>query len=132
MEKLTDQQNMIDEIAKLMCNFPKCLNYNKVGGCINDRCPTVDKAENVIKQGYIKQEWISVEDRLPDEDEYLTHHNDGLDTLKRLTVAYMTDTIEYAIGCYDGYKWLNQLGNRAIKDVIAWKPKPEPYESEDK
>jgi hypothetical protein len=67
-------------------------------------------------------EWISVEDRLPTKDEYLTHHNDGLDTLKRLTVAYMTDTIEYAIGCYDGYKWVNQLGNRIIKDVIAWKP----------
>lgn len=69
-----------------------------------------------------KTEWISVEDRLPTQDEYLTHHNDGLDSLKRITIAYMTDTVEYTIGCYDGYKWMNQLGNRVVKDVIAWKP----------
>lgn len=75
-----------------------------------------------FEAGYRKQEWISVEERLPTEDEYLTHHNDGLDTLKRITVAYMTDTIEYTIGCYDGYKWMNQLGNKKINDVVAWKP----------
>lgn len=66
--------------------------------------------------------WISVEERVPTESEYLTRHNDGTDTLKRLLVAYQTDTIEYQIGCYDGYKWLTQHGNKVIKDVIAWKP----------
>ena len=66
--------------------------------------------------------WISVEERLPSKSEYLNRHNDGIDTLKRLTIAYMTDTIEYAIGCYDGYKWVNQLGNKKINDVIAWRP----------
>lgn len=67
-------------------------------------------------------EWISVDDRLPTPCEYVTPHDDGPDTLKRLLVAYKTDTIEYAIGCYDGYKWVNQLGNKKIKNVIAWKP----------
>lgn len=82
-------------------------------------------AIDLYEQGYRKErqgEWISVEERLPTKDEYLTHHNDGLDTLKRITVAYMTDTVEYDIGCYDGYKWLNQFCTRVIKDVIAWKP----------
>ncbi len=80
-------------------------------------------AEKMVAKGYRKQsEWISVEERLPTENEYLTHHNDGLDTFKRITVAYMTDTIEYTIGCYDGYKWMNQLGNKKINDVVAWKP----------
>ena len=77
---------------------------------------------NGYNTGYTTDKWISVEDRLPSKDEYLTHHNDGIDTLRRLTIAYMTDTISYTIGCYDGYKWVNQLGNRIIKDVIAWKP----------
>ena len=86
-------------------------------------CDNHIKAEFLYEAGYRKQsEWISVEERLPTEDEYLTHHNDGLDTLKRITVAYMTDTIEYTIGCYDGYKWMNQLGNKKINDVVAWKP----------
>lgn len=80
---------------------------------VND-IPTADAAP--------RAEWISVRERLPDENEYLTHHNDGIDTLKRLTIAYMTDTIEYTIGCYDGHKWMNQLGNKKINDVVAWKP----------
>lgn len=82
-------------------------------------------AQQLYNAGYRKEiqgEWISVDERLPTKDEYLTHHNDGLDTLKRITVAYMTDTLEYDIACYDGYKWLNQLCTRVIKDVIAWKP----------
>lgn len=69
-----------------------------------------------------KSEWISVEERLPSEDEYLTHHNDRLSSLKRITIAYMTDTVEYTIGCYDGYKWVNQLGNKKIENIVAWKP----------
>lgn len=79
-------------------------------------------AENLYNAGYRKQEWISVEERLPSEDEYLTHHNDRLSSLKRITIAYMTDTVEYTIGCYDGYKWMNQLGNKKIENVVAWKP----------
>ena len=88
-------------------------------------CTALKYTRLLREAGYRKQsegEWISVEDRLPTEDEYLTHHNDGLNTLKRITVAYMTDTIEYTIGCYDGYKWVNQLGNKKINDVVAWKP----------
>lgn len=41
--------------------------------------------------------------------------------MKRLEIAYMTDTVEYVIGFYDGSKWLNKHHN-IIKNVIAWKP----------
>ena len=89
---------------------------------INNFSRDVSLIKEYISDVAQKSEWISVEDRLPTEDEYLTHHNDGLDTLKRLLIAYQTDTIEYQIGCYDGWKWMNQLGNRVVKGVVAWKP----------
>lgn len=66
-------------------------------------------------------EWISVKDRLPTEEEYITTWNDGEETLSRILIAFMTDTIEYEIGCYDGYKWMNEWCNKRISDVVAWK-----------
>jgi hypothetical protein len=66
-------------------------------------------------------EWISVEDRLPTEEEYINVGNDGTETYSRILIAFKTETIDYELGCYDGYKWMNELGNRSISDVIAWK-----------
>ena len=88
----------------------------------NHYAEMLDETEEELNTERVKRGWISVDDRLPTEGEYLTHHNDGLDTMKRLLIAYQTDTIEYQIGCYDGWKWMNQLGNRVIKGVVAWKP----------
>lgn len=79
------------------------------------------QAAALYDSGWREDVWISVDERLPSESEFLTYHKDGLSTLKRLVIAYKTDTIEYDIGCYDGHKWMNQLGNRIIKDVVAWK-----------
>lgn len=115
------REKQIEEMAKVMCG------YYGTGKCYDCRyccdCHVKHEADRLYKAGYRKQSgWISVEERLPSESEYLNRHNDGIDTLKRLTIAYMTDTIEYAIGCYDGYKWVNQLGNKKINDVIAWRP----------
>jgi hypothetical protein len=66
-------------------------------------------------------EWISVEDRLPTEEEYINVGNDGTETYSRILIAFKTETIDYELGCYDGYKWMNEWGNRSISDVIAWK-----------
>ena len=46
----------------------------------------------------------------------------------RLEIAYMTDTIEYVHGYYDGYKWMDKYLN-AIKNVVAWRIH-EPYQPE--
>lgn len=69
----------------------------------------------------LSNDWISVKERLPNKDEYITKWQDGDRSLSRLLVAYATDTIEYEIGCYDGYKWMNEWGTEIIQDVIAWK-----------
>lgn len=123
MSKEKQIEEMIEAIKPFVSGFA-C--GEESGSCELTDCRTCkarNLANGIYNAGYRKQiGWISVDDRLPTEDEYLTHHNDGLDTLKRLLIAYQTDTIEYQIGCYDGWKWMNQLGNRVVKGVVAWKP----------
>lgn len=60
--------------------------------------------------------WIYCNERFPRLTEY-SHEN----VLKRLEIAYMAEAVEYVIGYYDGYKWMDK-GNRKIENVIAWKP----------
>lgn len=63
--------------------------------------------------------WISCSERLPETSEYMEFAPTPY--MKRIEIAYMTDTVEYLIGFYDGSKWMDKHHN-IIKNVIAWKP----------
>lgn len=63
--------------------------------------------------------WIPCSDRLPETSEYIEF--EPTPYMKRIEIAYMTDTVEYLIGFYDGSKWMDKHHN-IIKNVIAWKP----------
>ena len=55
------KEKQIDEMAKLICNFPQCINYNSIGECKPTECQIADKAEALYNAGYRKQsegEWI--------------------------------------------------------------------------
>ena len=55
------KEKQIEEIAKLICNFPQCVNYNIIGECKACECQIADNAEKVYNAGYRKQsegEWI--------------------------------------------------------------------------
>ena len=82
---------------------------------------TICKEEPSIE---LVQEWISVEDRLPGKEEYTATTEYGTEYYIRLLIAYKTDTVEYEIGYYDGYKWMTEEPIRLLKDVIAWMPFP--------
>lgn len=68
--------------------------------------------------------WIPVEDRLPEKNEYFADISSDREFpngyYRRLEIAYMTDTVEYTHGYYDGYKWMDKW-NDIIKNVVAWK-----------
>lgn len=72
-----------------------------------------------------KHSWIPVSERLPEDGEYDNYTDGGMKYLKRLEVAYMTDTIEYMIGYYNGYAWIDKRYNNIV-NVVAWK-RHEPY-----
>lgn len=68
--------------------------------------------------------WIPVEERLPEKNEYFADISSDREfpngCYRRLEIAYMTDTVEYTHGYYDGYKWMDKW-NDIIKNVVAWK-----------
>lgn len=86
------------------------------------RQPTVNKGDG----------WIPVEERMPEKNEYFVETSSDKDFpngyYKRLEIAYMTDTIEYVHGYYDGYKWMDKYLD-TIKNVVAWRIH-EPYRPE--
>ena len=90
-------------------NFP-CDNCYE---CIKDVC------KDIIHK-HMNDGWIPVEERLPDKEEYCGGDSRGIPRLKRLEIAYMTDTVEYMFGYFDGYKWIDKKHD-IIKNVVAWK-----------
>lgn len=76
--------------------------------------------------------WIPVDDRLPEKNEYFVDTSSNKEFpngyYRRLEIAYMTDTVEYIHGYYDGYKWMDEYLD-AIKNVVAWRIH-EPYRPE--
>lgn len=76
-----EKEKQIDEMAKLICTYPHCVNYNNIGGCQLNKCQIADNAENLYNAGYRKVEqgeWISVDDRLPKPcEDVLVFNEDG-------------------------------------------------------
>ena len=76
--------------------------------------------------------WIPMEERLPEKNEYFVDTSSNKEFpngyYRRLEIAYMTDTVEYIHGYYDGYKWMDEYLD-AIKNVVAWRIH-EPYRQE--
>ena len=91
----------------------------------------LDRVEYIIRK-HLNDDWIPVEERLPEKNEYFVETSSDKDFpngyYKRLEIAYMTDTIEYVHGYYDGYKWMDKYLD-TIKNVVAWRIH-EPYRPE--
>lgn len=91
----------------------------------------VEDVEKIIRN-HMNDGWIPVEERLPEKNEYFVETSSDKDFpngyYKRLEIAYMTDTIEYVHGYYDGYKWMDKYLD-TIKNVVAWRIH-EPYRPE--
>ena len=54
-----NKKQAIDEIAKLICTYPQCVNYNIIGECVKNECITVDSAETLYNAGYRRQSEVA-------------------------------------------------------------------------
>lgn len=87
----------------------------------------ISEAITIIRK-HMNGGWIPVEKRMPEEGERCAYDDEGTRYMKRLEIAYMTDTVEYIHGYYDGYKWMDKWYD-IIENVVAWKIH-EPYHPE--
>ena len=123
LEKILEEIELEKKRASLS---PDCSNEHAVTEII-----LLEKIEKIIRK-HLNDDWIPVEERLPEKNEYFVETSSDKDFpngyYKRLEIAYMTDTIEYVHGYYDGYKWMDKYLD-TIKNVVAWRIH-EPYRPE--
>lgn len=114
---MKELEKILQEIEKAKNEYPcACFPWYLTG---------LSEAEKIIRK-HMKDCWIPVEDRLPEEKEWRGYDEEKhCAYMKRMEVTYMTDTLEYAFGYFDGYKWMDKRYD-IIKNVVAWKPH-EPY-----
>lgn len=89
-----------------------------------DRLKHANEQWNIWCDAYQKHVscWTPVAERLLEENEYraVCSAHSRKPFLRRLEIAYITDTTEYQFGYYDGYKWIDK-SNKEIPNVVAWK-----------
>ena len=109
------KEKQIEEMARKMCR-----NYESNGNCASDddpcglECVYGYCAERIYCAGYRKQEWISVDERLPDE---------------RVSVlGYMMDAGDFppVRECYLVGRVFYFPAFKDIRSVSHWMPLPEP------
>lgn len=113
------KEKQIEEMACAICGnskiccgegIQKCLLFPQMRRCAN----------NAYKEGYRKQsEWISVDERLPSEDE----RRDEYGELVPFLVCEKYTKYPYR-AFYDGTIWGDGL--MKIKGITHWMPLPEP------
>ena len=79
----------------------------------------INRIKDIVRN-HMNDGWISVEERSPAGYERIGYDKQGNKYMQRLEIAYMTDTIEYVHGYYDGYKWMDKRHD-IIENVVAWK-----------
>ena len=128
MEKQIEKQAIeemaktIEEMAFDLCLIDRCKHLPQEE-CNNTTCAHCE-AEALYNAGYRKQEWISVEERLPD------NHRTVLVACKGITVA---GAAPIAVGSYGGGHWFlaDAEGTLYLTKymhivVTHWMPLPEP------
>lgn len=122
---MQELEKILEEIDETIERYKENANVEAV-----DICYGMKVAKKIIRN-HMNDGWIPVE-RLPEKNEYFVETSSDKDFpngyYKRLEIAYMTDTIEYVHGYYDGYEWMDKYLD-TIKNVVAWRIH-EPYRPE--
>lgn len=113
-----EKQQKIVEMAKDICRVKHiCTDVCEPISA----CDALRYAERAVEAGYVKQEWISVDDRLPEDngDELIVCTEDGF-----VGAARFTAVIE------EGFCWMENEGSDfydgdLIEGVTHWMPLPE-------
>ena len=115
---MQELEKILEEIDETIERYKENANVEAV-----DICYGMKVAKKIIRN-HMNGGWIPVGERLPEKNEYFADTSSDREFpngyYRRLEIAYMTDTVEYTHGYYDGYKWMDKWYG-IIKNVVAWK-----------
>lgn len=103
--------------------YAKCGNWH-VADTFKEAADTIQslcleqQTDSKDEDSRIENGWVRCDEWMPSTVEYMEF--EPTPHMKRIEIAYMTDTVEYLIGYYDGSKWLDKH-HGIIKNVIAWR-----------
>lgn len=123
---MIDENKLIEEIESMVRPLLTPDGTAYFDDAIQAHNETIVDVLNAIEQQPKVGEWIPVEEGLPEENEYVD-----------ITVLYKDEDTEYQydtdVSRYRYYcqMWIDCHGVPIIGDVIAWKPRSEPYRKED-
>jgi len=110
-QAIVEMAKEITDVWDNQCQFVSC-NGCKYNNLNDNRCQEKLIADRLISKGYRKQEWISVEDRMPETNR---------------DCLLLLDTEEIVIGyCRRNLHAFVEGGIVLVKDVTHWMPLPEP------
>lgn len=93
---MIDEKKQVDEVSKIICNYPQCVHYNEIGECQVGKCQTADRAEKLYNAGYRKM------------PENMGEMSDGYHTFNEL---YHHRAVLFAVIC-------NMMPDRAWKSKL--------------
>ena len=82
-------------------------------------------AAAIYNADYRKQEWISVDERLPEEDEAMRYFNFG-NVIVMTVLAACNKTVQLKNRVFDGENWEWSPQTNYYEEVTHWMPLPEP------
>lgn len=121
---MIDENKLIEEIKSMVRPLLTPDGTAYFDDAIQAHDETIIDVLNAIEQQPKVGEWIPVEERTPENFEFVD-----------ITFTFETffGEIGYisSVAKYDGYVWWDTDGDIVDGNVIAWKPRPEPYRKED-
>lgn len=128
---MIDEMKLIEEIKSMVRPLLTPDGTAYFGDAIQAHNETIVDVLNTIEQQPKVGEWIPVEEGLPEEHEIVD-------------ITYVSEIYEYkddgdifyiervtGTAYYKDEKWFDEYDEYILEDVIAWKPRPEPYRKED-
>ena len=116
-EKLMELQSIIT-CPNAICNF--CEHFKNKSACERHKKEVI--ADNMIANGVTVQEWIPVEDELPEVGGYV------------VCIAKRNPFSRFMpmVARIEKNGWVNPMTEQYISEVTHWMPLPEPPEEDDK
>lgn len=126
---MIDEKKLIEEIEYMIGMLPTY--YINKKDEENAYLDAINRVLSAVKRQPKVGEWIPVEEGLPEEHEIVD-------------ITYVSEIYEYkddgdifyiervtSTAYYKDEKWFDEYDEYILEDVIAWKPRPEPYRKED-
>lgn len=122
---MIDEKKLIEEIKKMFVSLTTADGSAEVDVCIHSYDEALYDVLNIIQELPIEDEWIPVEERMPDYMQKVLVTYVGWDDGK-----YYCDGVAF----YNfSSRWMWALDSSYVDvKIISWMPLPEPYQGEEK